>query len=214
MRIATYMCPSEPNDRARITANITYYPNNYSFCQGTWFVYDPVGGSFGDGAFAPNFKAKSSDFLDGMSNTIGATENKAYQPNVWDTMLPATLNVPAPASPSAALVFVGSGTFDSNGHTEWVEGDVHETGITMTFPPNTQLPYTTGGATYDIDITSMRDGESITLPTYAAVTARSYHIGQVNALYMDGSVRSVTNGISIPSWRALGTRAGGETVGE
>ncbi len=214
MRIATYMCPSDPNDKERVTANITYYPNNYGFCQGTWFVYDPAGGSFGDGAFAPNFKPKSADMLDGLSNTIGASENKAYQPNVWDSMIPNGLNVAAPATPAAALAFVGSGTFDTNGHTEWVEGDIHETGITMTFPPNTQVPYTVAGVVYDIDITSMRDGESLTVPTYGAITARSFHSGVVNSLYMDGSVRTTSNSISLTTWRALGTRAGNEPISE
>ena len=50
--------------------------------------------------------------------------------------------------------------------------------------------------------------------TYAAVTSRSYHTGLVNVLLMDGSVRSVTNGIALSTWRALGTRAGGEVVGD
>jgi hypothetical protein len=31
---------------------------------------------------------------------------------------------------------------------------------------------------------------------------------------MDGSVRSVNSSISLPVWRALGTRAGGEVVPE
>ena len=210
MRIASFMCPSEINDRARVTANITYYPTNYSFAQGTWFVYDPVTGAYGDGAFAPNFKARPSDILDGLSNTLGATENKAYQANVWDTLLPSTLNASPPSTPAAALAFVGSGTFDSNGHTEWVEGDVHETGITTTFTPNTKVFYTTGGQTYDIDITSMRDGESLTAPTYAAITARSFHPAAVNALFMDGSGRVVTHAVSLANWRALGTRAAGD----
>ncbi len=30
---------------------------------------------------------------------------------------------------------------------------------------------------------------------------------------MDGSVRTVTSNISLPTWRALGTRLGGEPVG-
>jgi hypothetical protein len=30
---------------------------------------------------------------------------------------------------------------------------------------------------------------------------------------MDGSVRSVANGISLTTWRALGTRAGGDIAG-
>lgn len=211
MRIPTYMCPSEVNDRARVTPNITYYPLNYGLNQGTWFVYDPASAKGGDGAFAPNLKARPADILDGLSNTLGATEVKAYQPNVWDTLKPAALNVPPPATPAALLAFTG-GTFDSNGHTEWVEGDVHETGVTTTFGPNTMVPYTTGGQQYDIDLTSMRDGESVTAPTYAAITARSFHTGVVNALMMDGSTRTVSNAVLLAAWRALGTRAGGESL--
>jgi prepilin-type N-terminal cleavage/methylation domain-containing protein/prepilin-type processing-associated H-X9-DG protein len=40
--------------------------------------------------------------------------------------------------------------------------------------------------------------------------ARSYHPGGVNALFADGSVRFVTDGIGGVVWRAMGTRAGGE----
>ena len=35
----------------------------------------------------------------------------------------------------------------------------------------------------------------------------------VNLLLCDGSVRYVSNGISLPTWRALGTRDMGETLG-
>ena len=52
MRIATYMCPSEENDRARPTPALTYYPLNYCLNEGTWFIYDPVSDTAGDGAFA------------------------------------------------------------------------------------------------------------------------------------------------------------------
>jgi len=34
----------------------------------------------------------------------------------------------------------------------------------------------------------------------------------VNALFMDGSVKFVTNSIDQATWRALGTRNGGEVV--
>ena len=43
-------------------------------------------------------------------------------------------------------------------------------------------------------------------------TARSFHFGGVNALMGDGSLRFVTEGISLPVWRGLGTRNGGELV--
>ncbi len=38
--------------------------------------------------------------------------------------------------------------------------------------------------------------------------------GIVNGLLMDGSVRSISNSIDQIIWRALGTRAGGEPIGE
>ncbi|MDX1946853.1 MAG: DUF1559 domain-containing protein [Pirellulaceae bacterium] len=210
-RVASYLCPSETNDRARPTPKLIHYPLSYSLNEGTWFIYDPPTDQAGDGAFAPNRAFRPADIVDGLSNTLAAADTKAYQPNLWDTGKPATLGVAPPATPAALAAFFG-GTFDSNGHTEWVEGDVHESGFTTTFPPNTKIPYLTGGQTYDIDVTSQRDGESITAPTYAAVTARSYHPGGVNVALMDGSVRTAPNTIAQPIWRAFGTRAGGEST--
>jgi prepilin-type processing-associated H-X9-DG protein len=46
------------------------------------------------------------------------------------------------------------------------------------------------------------------------VTSRGYHTGVVNVLLMDGSARSVANGITLAAWRALGTRDRGEVVGD
>ncbi|HVJ86702.1 MAG TPA: DUF1559 domain-containing protein, partial [Caulifigura sp.] len=186
---------------------------NYVFNEGTWFIYDPATGNVGDGAFHPNRAFKPGDFTDGMSNTMACAEVKAFQPNVWDTGSPSTLNVAPPATPAAVAAYATSGTFDSNGHAEWVEGDVHESGFTTTCTPNANVPYTNGGVTYSIDMTSMRDGESTTAPTYAAVTSRSYHVGIVNVLLMDGSVRSVSDNIDLGVWRAAGTRSGGEAKG-
>jgi hypothetical protein len=136
---------------------------------------------------------------------------KAYQPNVWDTGQPSTIGVTPPTSPADLTSYL-TGTFDTNGHTEWVEGDVHETGFTTTFVPNQEVPYTNNGTTYSIDMMSMRDGESATAPTYAAVTARSYHPGLVNALMLDSSVRTVDEAVNLQLWRSLGTRSGGEQV--
>jgi prepilin-type N-terminal cleavage/methylation domain-containing protein/prepilin-type processing-associated H-X9-DG protein len=211
VRVAVYICPSDPNDRARVTPNITHYPLCYGFNEGTWFVYDPVSGKQGDGAFAPNLASKPADFSDGLSTTLALAEVKAYQQNMWDSLKPDMLGVPPPATPADLAPYYG-GTVDANGHTEWVEGDVRETGFTTTFPPNTLVTYLSGGVSQDIDFTSSRDGESITAPTYAAITARSYHSGLVNVLFMDGSVRSIRDGIDQSVWRALGTRAGNENL--
>ena len=83
-----------------------------------------------------------------------------------------------------------------------------------TFTPNTLVAHASGGVTYSIDFNSSREGKTLTNPTYAAVTSRSFHPGGVQVALADGSVRFVGNTIDLAIWRALATRAGGEVVGE
>jgi prepilin-type N-terminal cleavage/methylation domain-containing protein/prepilin-type processing-associated H-X9-DG protein len=51
-------------------------------------------------------------------------------------------------------------------------------------------------------------------PTWGSeiYTARSYHIGGVNVGLADGSVRFITNGISVAAWQGLGSINGGEVI--
>ena len=120
---------------------------------------------------------------------------------------------PTPSSPGDLAGFTLA-AFDptKQTHVEWVDGKVHETGFTTVFPPNTLVAYPSGGVTYDVDFVTAT--EASLGDTYAAVTSRSYHTGGVNALLMDGSVHFVSNGIAPGTWRNLGTRAGGEVVGD
>jgi prepilin-type N-terminal cleavage/methylation domain-containing protein/prepilin-type processing-associated H-X9-DG protein len=210
-RVPNYICPSEENDHQRETPTLVYYPLNYCLNEGTWFIYDPASDAAGDGPFAPNHAFRAAEMSDGLSQTLAISEVKVYQPNLWDASNPTALGTPPPADPAALAAYFG-GTFDFNGHTEWVEGDVHETGFTTTFRPNENVAYSDGAGSYSIDFTSMRDGESTTVPTYAAVTARSYHPGVVNAAMLDGSVRTVSDSVDLTVWRAAGTRAGGEAT--
>ncbi len=48
----------------------------------------------------------------------------------------------------------------------------------------------------------------------ATMGANSRHIGGVHALLCDGSVRFASSSIDLGVWRALGTRQGGEVIGE
>jgi prepilin-type processing-associated H-X9-DG protein len=45
-------------------------------------------------------------------------------------------------------------------------------------------------------------------------TARSNHIGGLNILLGDGSVRYVSNSVQPSTWTALSTRAGNEVIGD
>jgi prepilin-type N-terminal cleavage/methylation domain-containing protein len=211
-RISVLMCPSEPNDRVRTNAASgipEHYPLNYIMNVGQYLVYNPVTRADGGGAFSPNSNRKANAFLDGLSNTMGLSEGKAYNPRVHDATLPDSL----PASPEAVSGMVSGGAWSpTSGHTEWVCGRAIHVGFTTTFTPNTRVPHTVGGITYDFDVSSHREGISPTLPTYAVITARSFHTGIVNVTYMDGSVRTVSNSVALDVWRALGTRHGGETI--
>jgi len=211
MRVDGYLCPSEINDVMRMKNGKPYhYPLNYGFNGGSWQVFDPVSRRGGDGAFFPNSRLKLVHITDGTSNTLGFSEVKAYTPYLRD-------GGSAPAGPplSPAQVVGLGGNFKTNsGHTEWVDGRVHQTGFTTVFGPNTVVPLQRGGQLYDVDYTSCREDKGCAGPVRAAVTSRSHHTGLVNCLLMDGSVRSVASNINLTIWRRLGSRSDGEIVGE
>lgn len=209
-RVPTFICPAEVNARERVDGALTHYPCNYAGNQGSWFVYDPVTGMGGDGALPVNGRVTPADMIDGTSNTLGMAEVKAYTPYLRDGGTPNGLGVAAPSSTAQVTGYGGSFKTDS-GHTEWVDARVHQTGFTTVFTPNTKVIFNSGGTNYDIDFNSSREGSTTNRQTYAAVTARSYHGGGlVNTLRMDGSVRPVSNNIALTTWRALGSRNGGE----
>jgi len=212
LRIPTYFCPSDPNDTVRTKKGAPYiYPQTYGFSFGTWLAWNPATGQGGDGAFFVNSRTRPASFRDGLSNTLCAADVKGFTSYFRNTADPGP-DVPASPDLIAALAGgaqckLGPTTNDNTGHTEWCDGRVHHSGFTTVFTPNTFVPYVhTDGRTYDVDFNSLQEGKSTTQPTYAAITARSYHAGVVNAALMDGSVRSISETIDLPVWRALGTR--------
>jgi prepilin-type N-terminal cleavage/methylation domain-containing protein len=222
LQVPLYYCPSDPNGQ---TLNDDgpdeglVRPVNYGFNFGTWFVFDPVTGVGGDGCFYPNSSIGTGNIADGLSNTLAAADVKSFQPHFRNSANPG-LTPPVDADvlshyAGAAFFELGPNLNDNGGHSEWCDGAVHETGFTTVFTPNTNVPYLhSDGRTYDIDYNSRDEGTSRTQPTYAAVTARSYHADLVHVLLMDGSVRTVSSNISLQIWRALGTRSRGEVTGE
>jgi len=221
-RIATYLCPSEMQDEMKPATStsgpgaINRYPSNYAANVGTWMVWDPNTGQGGDGAITytsdSNGGNKVGDFADGLSNTVGYAEVKAYTWNLkTNASLPANTPIPAP---TAAAVLALGGTLGStpSGHTGWTEAQTFHNGVTFVLPPNTPVMYTSNGILYDVDQLSTNEGTANRI-SFDAVTSRSYHSGVVNVQLMDGSVRSVRSSIDPLVWRAVGSRAGGEALG-
>jgi prepilin-type N-terminal cleavage/methylation domain-containing protein/prepilin-type processing-associated H-X9-DG protein len=220
-KISVFVCPSENNDRARLKTDGTVhsYPISYGFNCGTWLVWNPATGQGGDGPFHPNAKYSVPSISDGTSNTLMAAEVKMFTPYARNMTTAASPVPPGTAAEVSSLVGaapdkkMGATPNDCTGHTEWPDGRVHHTGFTTVLTPNTRVPYTHNGIEHDCDFNSRSEGSSASLPTYAAITARSYHSGGVvNVAMMDGSVRTVSSSITLPTWRAMGTRAGGEVV--
>ena len=213
-RIDTYLCPSEPNDRRRGEGtDEENYPLNYSWNGGVWFVYNPQNNDVGQGAFATNKRLELSSLFDGTSNTLAFAEVKAYNPYFRNLGDPSEL--PIPLTP-AEVVALGGDFKTNSGHTEWVDGRVHQSGFTTVFTPNTVVPYTdSNGIVYDVDWNNWqegKDGDTATASTFAAVTARSYHPGGVNTANVDGSVDFVSDSVDLTIWRSLSTRNGGEVT--
>ena len=216
-RINAFLCPSELLDKVRISGGVPkYYPLNYGVNMGEWFVYNPTTREGGNGSFYPHQGLSPRDFTDGLSNTLGAAEVKAYTPYYRDAGQ-ATPTIPVVAGDVCTL---GGNFKTSSGHTEWVDGRSHQIGVTSVFTPNTKVICPNGSDRYDVDWTNQREQnmeDVIASPaavTYAAITARSHHPGVVNGLMMDASVRSFVDDINLSTWRALSTRNGQEIIAE
>lgn len=214
MRVATYLCPSEANDRTRTdsSGNPEHYPVSYGVNAGTWMVWDITTRQPGNGAFSVNRTFSPRDFTDGMSNTLSTSEVKAFTPYNRDGGN-GTDTIPSTPAEVEALIGLGGDNKADSGHTEWVDGRVHQTGFTATLPPNSFVVIP-GGVNDEGDYNSCREDQTCNAPTYAAVTSRSWHTGIVNSGLMDGSVRSISENVDLSTWRNLAQRDDGNIIGE
>ena len=220
-RVPVYVCPSDPNsDRLRTTGSgLQLYSTNYAFNAGTWFIFDPVTERLGGGIAHPNSNFSLANVTDGTSNTLLASEVQAWQAYTRDGGPPPNTNIPQTLAEVQAAVVTGDSSRlfpagDGSGHSEWPNGNSNHSAFTTTLTPNAVVPHTYDGVEYNADYISQREGKGETTPTYAVLTSRSWHTSMVNSVLMDGSVRGINENISLDIWRALGTRAGGEVVGE
>ncbi len=212
IRVPTYVCPSEIRDEQRMGSDgPEHYPLSYAYNGGVWFVFDANDNTVGEGMFTAGRARKLRDCLDGLSNTLAFAEVKAWNPYYRDAAVAGELDKPITITDVCAL----AGSFKVNtGHTEWVDGRVHQSGFTTTFTPNMKILCEESGIEYDVDFTNYREGKSFSggpIPrTYAAVTSRSHHEGGVGVALMDGSVHFITESIDRQLWQDLSTRAGRE----
>ena len=215
-------CPSDPGGSID---DVNYggtgsATSSYGQFVGDWYVWSN-GGPINRSAFGPNASRTIAQFTDGLSNSMAASEgyighlqarNCYTAPTAPPGMTPTT--VPDPSVSVATLQTLvsacsGSGKFGVKlGHTRWTNGGVYYSGVTTAVPPNTGATYPGFGGPFDWVSTDENNGG----PTYASLSASSYHPGGVNVLMADGSVKFMKNTVSPFTWRALGTIGGGEVI--
>ncbi|MDZ4850109.1 MAG: DUF1559 domain-containing protein [Pirellulaceae bacterium] len=204
-KVPMYICPSEPNARVRVNSMGVpeHFPLNYVVNSGTWLVWDPMINEVGNGIFHPERWFGLNAVLDGTSHTMAMAEVKAYTPYYRNAAQPGTLMPPAT---SDAVCTMGGEFKETSGHTEWVDGRAHQTAFTTALGPNAKFKCNISGKNFAPDWTNIQEGKSTTVATYAAVTSRSYHVGGVHAVMLDGSIRFVTDSIHLDAWKAMSTR--------
>jgi prepilin-type N-terminal cleavage/methylation domain-containing protein/prepilin-type processing-associated H-X9-DG protein len=185
-------CPSHPA-HDEVLGNGTGMEHlargNFAACYGRGgygmeFGKDPAIG----GVFATNLRLSGQNVTDGMSNTLAFSELKYRQRG--------------PVGPSSE---------DTRG--TWTYGVMGANIFSTQTGPNSASPDGVWGC---------RNTPSEGMPCVQTGTpydklwsaARSYHPGGVTTCFADGSVRSINNNISLLTWQALGSRGGGESVGE
>ncbi len=194
VELPQFRCPSDfANPLAAVGGAINYIPN-----KGTNVLWnDPAG----NGVIFFMSSTKFSDLKDGSSQTAAFSER-----NVTDGSLGIStpdsdtyLSAANPADPDQAVQMCLA---------------VNVTNLANQFPNHMGAPWMDGKNGYQH--IGPPNGRSCGFQTSskAAMTASSRHTGGVHTLMCDGSVRFVNNSINVTAWRAIGTRNGGETVGE
>jgi prepilin-type N-terminal cleavage/methylation domain-containing protein/prepilin-type processing-associated H-X9-DG protein len=214
LTIGTVLCPSDPDIAAGLTSkNLPEGRMSYGNVEGDWYVWWSAG-PINRSAFSPNYSKTLAQFTDGLSNALVYSESQIthYQlrscgssGSLTPTTYPDTAQSPALIK-SIAPTCTKTGAL---GHATWANGGVFNSGVTTALTPNTKVLALAGDTNpYDMVTTDENQGG----PTYAALTADSFHPGGVNALLGDGSVRFFKDSINGSIWRALGTIAGGEVI--
>jgi prepilin-type N-terminal cleavage/methylation domain-containing protein/prepilin-type processing-associated H-X9-DG protein len=193
-RVPLFLCPSDlsqPVDPA-------FGPTNYVGCLGS-------GGNGGsrtvaDGILYNNSTTRIADVTDGTSNTALMSEQilgpgglGLTNPAQVDVRLHyASLRVRQPVSDALCQ---GAGQWLTDRGWRWADGEVQYGLYDHHYPPNPP----------QWDCVAIE---------FSWKPARSRHTGGVNLLLADGSVHFVSNSVNTTTWQGVGSRNGGEVLGD
>ena len=213
-QVAGFLCPSDISG-----GPLAEWPggNNYLGNLGTWacdlsesFPSTVAPGELPQGLFYYRSSVRLADVIDGLSNTAffsekirgsGMTDSDARS----DSMIMSGAITPTPTGIDATYQNckshnpAGTPRLTKRQGMSWVMGEMCCSAYNHVSTPNDVTCAGTGFT-----------GNMANMPMMVPPSSR--HPNGVNTLLGDGSVKFVKNGISLQTWRAIGTRSGGEIV--
>jgi prepilin-type N-terminal cleavage/methylation domain-containing protein/prepilin-type processing-associated H-X9-DG protein len=226
IQIKNFICPSDISSAVLggngATSGVVFGGNSYCSCVGTGtsnpgqVPSNPSGAivsggsyvngsyAYGDGVFllSPGPTVNFISITDGTSNTAAFSEStfgngiaglSAMPSGPFD---PTLLAIDISGSAMDPTTCASTTTVTGQRGDRWINGGYLSTAYNHWQLPNSSTP------------DCLNSGNATGLKT-----ARSRHTEGVNLLLCDGSVRFVRNSISMTTWQALATRAGGDEVG-
>jgi prepilin-type N-terminal cleavage/methylation domain-containing protein/prepilin-type processing-associated H-X9-DG protein len=206
--VPLFICPSD------VSPQYNSWPgqNNYLGNMGTTYMCDVNNGNpstldptaTADGVFFYLSQIRIADITDGASNTALFCEKVRGQgiPNPQTDMfiMPVASTMTQAFTACEATNTATATPLTSKQGYSWVMGEMCCTSYNHVALPNTISCASTG---YPGGMQNMA----------MVVPPSSMHTGGVNLLLADGSARFATNSVTLTTWRALGSRNGGDIVG-
>ena len=214
--IPLFLCPSDKGQSVGSGYGVANLgPTNYVANMGSGLKVTSAGNRHGspydaDGVFFADSRVRIADITDGTSNTAAMSES-----TLGDGAETAPGATP-PADKSKVYAYVsgvdsmsdagcGSPTLwnvQRRCGFAWYSGEIRCASYNHYYNPN--------AAQWDC----VSNAPSMGYTAIGWRAARSAHAGGVHLLLADGAVRFVSENIDQLLWRALGTRAGNEVIGE
>lgn len=205
IRLDTFLCPSDGGPMPEGSG-----PANYRANVGS---HTSLSGGL-SGAFEVERWFGAAAITDGLSNTAllseklrGDRDQIRWDPrrDVWYSGIARYVVLPVEEVISACAKVPGAlPSHSSIGGDCWLIDGYMNTYYNHAVGPDSIVP----------DCTTSGDASFPRVGADGVFGARSAHGRGVNLATADGSVRWVADGVSLGVWRALGTRAGNETIGD
>jgi prepilin-type N-terminal cleavage/methylation domain-containing protein/prepilin-type processing-associated H-X9-DG protein len=212
VEISTYVCPSDGGLKAPTPGSNEDGRANYRVCVGSNIVRDNQGNSDNGGMFRFRQGHTFAEVFDGLSNTLMAGEmcmaNPGNRQDISGNIVGALSDQADPNVSRTECLAQSEGSQGKKINqgaavnptywwpgARWADGRTYYSGFSAFMTPN-QISCNTG------------NNDS----SWGLYTANSRHSGGAQFTMGDGSVKFVSNTVDALTYRAAGTRGGGESL--